>query len=207
MLQLVLCAALASGPDVVKVASPGLSNVNADAKVVGFFADHFAQQLQLGGVHVTTQSEIGTLLGFERQRQLMGCSDDGSASCLAELSGALGVALQGYWGGVVARDGRLVLAPHDATTVALVDLDAGRIDALAANPPGTSGDRFSGAVLTMDDQVWLVPTTASGYYAVDLDAGVVSPVVLAGPGSDLGTWGAVREVTATCTPRRTTTRP
>ena len=36
-----------------------------------------------------SSSEIETMLGAERQRQLMGCSED-STSCLAELTGALG---------------------------------------------------------------------------------------------------------------------
>src|SRR4051812_14698011 len=75
----------------VKLASPGLSYVNVDDKLGDFFNEYFAQQLVLqGGIRVTTKNEISSLLGFERQRQLLGCSDQ-SSSCLAELAGALGV--------------------------------------------------------------------------------------------------------------------
>lgn len=35
------------------------------------------------------QSDVAAMLGFERQKQLLGCSEEAS-SCLAELSGALG---------------------------------------------------------------------------------------------------------------------
>ena len=38
---------------------------------------------------VTTQKDISTLLGLERQKQLLGCSDE-AQSCLAELAGAIG---------------------------------------------------------------------------------------------------------------------
>lgn len=41
------------------------------------------------GLDTIGRSDIQSLLGLERQRQLLGCSED--ASCLAELGGALGV--------------------------------------------------------------------------------------------------------------------
>jgi TolB-like protein len=44
---------------------------------------------RLGRFEVIGRTEMTTLLGIERQRQLLGCSEDSSA-CLAELSGALG---------------------------------------------------------------------------------------------------------------------
>src|SRR5689334_21368477 len=37
---------------------------------------------------VTSGSQIRAMVGFDRQRQLLGCND---ASCLAEIGGALGV--------------------------------------------------------------------------------------------------------------------
>jgi hypothetical protein len=42
------------------------------------------------GFDVVGRSDIVALLGFERQRQMLGCGDD---SCLAEMGGALGVEL------------------------------------------------------------------------------------------------------------------
>jgi hypothetical protein len=91
----VLCALLVSlvtttAP--VKVAAMGLKPVNVDATEATFFNDYLAQQLrQPGELEVATQSELGAILGLERQKQLLGCSDAATGNCLAELSGALGV--------------------------------------------------------------------------------------------------------------------
>jgi hypothetical protein len=86
----------------MRLASPGFSLVHVEGKVGDFFNEHFSQQLVLQGVRVTTKNEISSLLGFERQKALLGCSDD-SASCLAEMAGALGV--DGLITGSLARFG------------------------------------------------------------------------------------------------------
>ncbi|MGQ0507574.1 MAG: hypothetical protein ACT4TC_19905 [Myxococcaceae bacterium] len=94
MLPLLLSLLAAASPPsdgTVKLAAPGLSYVQLEDKVGDFYNDYFAQQVVLqGGIRVTTKTEISALLGFERQKELMGCSDK-STSCLAELAGALGV--------------------------------------------------------------------------------------------------------------------
>jgi hypothetical protein len=83
--------ALAAAPAApVKFAAPGFNGGNVPADVVGVASEHFAQQLALQGFRVVTAAEIQSALGVERQKQLLGCSDEGS-SCLAELSSALGV--------------------------------------------------------------------------------------------------------------------
>jgi hypothetical protein len=46
-----------------------------------------AQQLNSRGVKVMTNADMAAVLGLERQKQLMGCTD---SSCAAELAGALG---------------------------------------------------------------------------------------------------------------------
>jgi hypothetical protein len=48
----------------------------------------FASNLRAKGLRVLTSDEITSVLGLERQRQLLGCTD---VSCTAELAGALGV--------------------------------------------------------------------------------------------------------------------
>jgi TolB-like protein len=48
-----------------------------------------AQALRSGYFEVTTQKDMLTLLSLERQKQLLGCTDD-AAACVAELGGALG---------------------------------------------------------------------------------------------------------------------
>lgn len=53
------------------------------------WAEHVAQELRNAGVKVVSSRDIETMLGAERQKQMLGCSDEASA-CLAELSAALG---------------------------------------------------------------------------------------------------------------------
>lgn len=72
---------------------------------------------------VTTQKDIGTALGIERQRQLTGCSDD-ATTCMSELAGALGAPFALY--GSVAQLG-------DA-----YQLNLQGIDARKAQPVGRS---------------------------------------------------------------------
>ncbi len=57
----------------------------------GYVEDRLAQHLTTRGFQVSTPADLETVLGLERQRQLLGCSDD--TSCFAEISGALGVPL------------------------------------------------------------------------------------------------------------------
>lgn len=87
---LVLTALLfgASSPP-PKVAMPGLSVIGFDERLASFYGEHFAQQLKFEGLNVITNKEIAALLGFERQKQLLGCAE-GSNSCIAELANALG---------------------------------------------------------------------------------------------------------------------
>ena len=80
-------AAHAAGP-VPKLAAPGLNGVGLDAAFAGFAGEHLAQQLREAGLEVVTGSEIGAVLGIERQKQLLGCS--AGASCMTELANALG---------------------------------------------------------------------------------------------------------------------
>ena len=72
----------------VRLAAPGLGLVNVDEKLGSFFTEHVAQQLKLARLDVVTQKEMQSILGLERQKQIMGCG--GENSCMAELASALG---------------------------------------------------------------------------------------------------------------------
>lgn len=87
---LVHLLSLSLGAEPISLASPGLSSLNVEPAAVTYYSDHFAQQLALQGVRVHTSTEIGTILGLERQKELLGCTD-ATASCMAELANALGV--------------------------------------------------------------------------------------------------------------------
>lgn len=74
-----------------------------------------------GGVSVLTQSDVAALLGAERTRQMLGCTDSG---CIAELGGALGADRVVH--GSIGRVGESLvvnlaaLDPRRAATVASV---------------------------------------------------------------------------------------
>lgn len=90
MLPALVCAAVLAqtAEPKIRVAVPALTVLNLDDKLGDFYASHLAQQLSYRGVGTITSSEIAALLGFERQRQLLGCPDD---SCKADVLQRLGV--------------------------------------------------------------------------------------------------------------------
>ncbi len=69
--------------------SPPWKTVQVPEELAAFYADHFAQALRKEGFQVVTSSELNALLSLDRQKQLLGCSED-STSCVAELGAALG---------------------------------------------------------------------------------------------------------------------
>jgi hypothetical protein len=68
------------------------SRVNVTPELATFAADHVGQTLGERGLKVVSQRDVQAMLGLERQKQLLGCTDD-STSCSAELAQALGVDL------------------------------------------------------------------------------------------------------------------
>jgi hypothetical protein len=123
MMGVFVAAVLAAGQTgAIQLASPGLQSVHLKADEVAFYSDHLAQQLTLRGVPVVTQSEIVALLGLERQKQLLGCSD-AATSCVAELANALGAdgivtGSIGKFGGQIQINVKIIRL-RDARTVAL----------------------------------------------------------------------------------------
>ena len=83
-------AALAAAAAPVRVAVSGLQGVNLSNDALAFYAEHLASNMRAPGLTVVTAREISTLLGLERQKQLLGCNENAS-SCIAELANALGV--------------------------------------------------------------------------------------------------------------------
>ena len=59
-----------------------------EAATVDILTDALVGELRKRpGLAVVSPGEIGTLIGFEREKQLLGCSDSG---CLSEIAGAMG---------------------------------------------------------------------------------------------------------------------
>lgn len=88
MLSFVLAATLAAP----RLAAPPWSAVDVTPEKAEFFSGRFVATLNDRGVQVISSQDIAMLLGVERQRQLLGCSDSAS-SCNLELANALGAEL------------------------------------------------------------------------------------------------------------------
>lgn len=132
---LVVVAVLhAAGDKPINLALPGLSAQGFSREQAEFFTEHLALALRQQGVDVVTPREIGALLGLERQKQLLGCSD-GADSCTVELANALGA--DGVLLGDVGKVG-------DRIQINLKVLNPGTARAIALFARGVTGD---GAVL------------------------------------------------------------
>jgi hypothetical protein len=74
----------------LKLAAPAMSALNVEQKEADYYLEYFTERLAGDEIKVTTAGEISALLGFERQKQMMGCSE-AATSCMAEMAAALGV--------------------------------------------------------------------------------------------------------------------
>jgi len=83
----VLVTALSAVPS--KLAAPDWSTANIPADLAAFYAGEVARTLRTQGFEVLTSRDIAAVLGFERQKQLLGCSDETNA-CMTELGAAMG---------------------------------------------------------------------------------------------------------------------
>lgn len=98
---LIVAATLSqAAPAQVSLAMPGLGGLGLSEEEKTFYSAHLAHQMGLAGVRVITPEDIAQIVGLERQKQLLGCSDDNS-TCLAEIGNALGV--DGVVTGSIAR--------------------------------------------------------------------------------------------------------
>lgn len=98
MLVVALAAALSATPS---IAVTPFETAGLDPLVVAAWTERFAVLLAEGKrVKVVTQQDVQQLLGLERQRALLGCSEN---SCMTEIVAALGA--EGLVRGTVTRSG------------------------------------------------------------------------------------------------------
>ena len=89
-LSLSFALAFSAAPADVTVAVLELRGVGVPAEKASFATQHLADQMAVRGLKVVSPRTVADVLGMERQRQLLGCTDDQAASCTAELGNALG---------------------------------------------------------------------------------------------------------------------
>jgi hypothetical protein len=148
----------------IRVAVSGLQGVNVPAEALTFYAEHVASNLRAPGLSVVTAREISTLLGLERQKQLLGCGE-AVTSCIAEMANALGV--DAVIVGDVAKFGQTyqlnlkALNAADAKVLASrsarVEGDVAALDALAR-----LGRELSGALFEAKGRTAPVELKAAG---------------------------------------------
>jgi len=90
LLSLAALTALAAPPAQFKLALGSIASVQTTPELTTFVTEHLAEELRAKGFRVTTSGDMAAVLGLERQKQLLGCTDANS-SCMAELASALGV--------------------------------------------------------------------------------------------------------------------
>jgi hypothetical protein len=129
VLSLALLLVVTAAPADFKLAVQDVKLTGLDPALSEGLTTHLGQSFKR--TSVVTSRDIATILGVERQKQLMGCSDAAS-SCLAELGNALGVA------GIVASEltkigaqiqlNVRVLDPADGKVLAKYSEELGSID-------------------------------------------------------------------------------
>ncbi|MBK7859363.1 MAG: hypothetical protein IPJ65_12220 [Archangiaceae bacterium] len=167
----------------LQLALPELKVSGATPAQRDVIVDVLVQQLAKGGVKVTTARDMAAVLGAERQRQLLGCSGE-SASCMAELAGALGadglvtgtLALVGKtWVAslsiVDANGGALASRAFQAADDALLDELAAAARALVDELKLRRPERFAAPKSRLSVPFWV--TAALGVAAAGTGAGLV----------------------------------
>jgi TolB-like protein len=99
--MMLLLLVLSAAP--LKMAAPGLQTVGMDPAVGALLVDRIAVLAKQPDLAIVTSRDVQQVLGFERQKQLLGCNQ---SDCVAELAGALGV--DALLSGSVARVGTTV---------------------------------------------------------------------------------------------------
>ncbi len=83
-------AASAAGSGRVKVAVMDVKNVQGVQEGTAvILTDIVVSEVAKSRVEVVSKGDISAMIGFEKEKQILGCSDD--SKCLAEVGGALGV--------------------------------------------------------------------------------------------------------------------
>ncbi len=91
MLTLLAAVALAASSQPIVVAAPTLNSTGLQADLPGQLTERWAAGLARSPhFRVVTSRQLVALLSLERQKQLLGCAEEGSTECMAELASALG---------------------------------------------------------------------------------------------------------------------
>lgn len=120
-----LLASVASAAPRTKVAVMEVRNVQGVPEgTATILTDILVSEVAHSGMDVISKSDIAAIVGFEKQKSLLGCSDD--SSCLAEIGGALGVDFM-----VTGQVGQI--GSRFRLSLILVDVKKGKVAGRAAD--------------------------------------------------------------------------
>lgn len=203
----VLLGSLLAAQGPVQLASAGFNAVKVPRALATSLEETFALRLSQGAIRVTTQKDVATVLGVERQKQLLGCADD-ATSCLAELAGALGS--EGIIRGEVTQVGRVlqvvvrVLTPSGQVVysglrrVKSNEAALGAIDELADEAHRVLTEKLRPPA--SEPQAVVAPIerapTVSEAVAVPVAPARTAPWVVVGVGAGLAALGLIAQVLA-----------
>lgn len=171
----VLCAAPAGAaePPKLRVAILTIKAENGVRQEVGdVLTEQLAAAVQARGYSVLSPQDLITRLGFERQKQLLGCTD---SSCLVEVGQALGV--DRLVSGTIAAIGKSVVI-----NLVLLNNQSGAVDF-----------RYSERVKNATDEAFLdlVPAAANALFPSlikDAPAPPAAPAAPASSGTRVAAW-------------------
>jgi TolB-like protein len=124
-LLIVALASVAQAAPRTKIAVMEVKNVQGVAEgTATILTDIVVSEVARYGMDVVSKSDIAAIVGFEKQKALLGCSED--STCLAEIGGALGVdyMLTGQVGQIGSRY---------RISLILVDVKKGKVASRAAD--------------------------------------------------------------------------
>jgi TolB-like protein len=122
---ILLLATVASAAPRTKVAVMEVRNVQGVPEgTAAILTDILVSEVAHSGMDVISKSDIAAIVGFEKQKSLLGCSDD--SSCLAEIGGALGVDFM-----VTGQVGQI--GSRFRISLILVDVKKGKVAGRAAD--------------------------------------------------------------------------
>ncbi len=139
-LTILMLASAAGAAPRTKVAVMDVKNVQGVPEgTAAILTDIVVSEVARYGADVISKSDIAAIVGFEKQKALMGCSDD--SSCLAEIGGALGVdfMLTGQVGQIGSRF---------RISLILVDVKKGKVAGRAADFCDRNEDALANAAIT-----------------------------------------------------------
>lgn len=194
-------AATAAAPRLERVAVLELSAAGVDPATVQTLGEFVSTEIQKLGFAVTTTSEVVTLLGYEKQKQMLGCGD---SSCFAEIAGALGADLVATGSiGKVGDTYALTLKAMDARTGTVIGrasetapkLDA-LFEAIRASVPRVFAARLPArqqlaASAALDHPLAAAPVSAAPLRPGSGQAPVPEPAAAQGPRSGWPAWTAL----------------